>query len=174
MWTDFLKWWQSLWGDPTVVGGAVAGFISALIMFLIGDVIWKSRMERVKSRSEFQQKQLDSFYAPLYRFYREAYARFDLWQKDNPDTQLARQPFFESNDEESFVERIFTEHPGYASQSMLELWSSFNATDDKTRKNRRRQEMILTLVKEYHELRKRLGLDYDNNERKTGQFSGAS
>jgi hypothetical protein len=171
MWPDFLRWWQSLWSDPTVVGGAVAGFVSALIMFLVGDVIWKSRLERVKSQREFQQKQLDNFYAPLYRFYREAYARFDLWRKGNPDTKLKRQPFFESDSDEEFVEKIFSQHPGYASQAMLSLWSSFTASDDRAQRNIQRQKMIETLVKEYHGLRKRLGLDYDKFERKSGEFS---
>lgn len=171
MWTEFIKWWGSLWTDSTIVGGAVAGFISALILFLIGDVIWKSRVERVKTQTEFRQKQLDSFYAPLYRFYREAYARFDTWKNENADTKLIRQPFFESGDDESFVEKILAEHPGYASQLMLRLWAEYKATKEKGERIKRRQTMITTLVKEYHELRRKLDLDYDKNELKTGIFS---
>lgn len=174
MWTDILKWWWSLWADPTVIGGGIAGFISALIMFLIGDVIWKSRMIRVKTKTEFRQKQLDCFYAPLYRFYREAYARFDVWKRENPETQLVRRPFFESIDAELFVESIFAKHPGYASQLVLQRWSDFKATDDRAQKNKRRQEMIAVLVKDYHKLRKTLGLSYDKKELKTGEFSNTS
>jgi hypothetical protein len=174
MWTEIIKWWQSLWADPTIVGGAVAGFVSALIMFLIGDVIWKSRVERVKARMEFRQKQLDCFYAPLYRFYREAYARFDVWQRLNADTKLLRQPFFEDGSDESFVDNIFAEHPGYASQLMLRQWAEYGATHDKTERHNRRHALIVTLIKEYHGLRQKLDLDYDKNELETGTFGKAA
>lgn len=171
MWTEIIRWWQTLWTDPTIIGGAIAGFISALVMFLFGDVIWKSRMERVKAKAEFRQKQLDCFYAPLYRFYREAYARFDAWHKANTDTQLARQPFFDGGDDEIFVENILAEHPGYASQLLLRQWAAYMATADKTERHNRRQVFIATLIKEYHALRRKLDLDYDKEELKTGVFS---
>jgi hypothetical protein len=171
MWTEVIRWWQSLWTDPTIVGGAIAGFISALVMFLFGDVIWKSRMERVKTKTEFQQKQLDCFYAPLYRFYREGYARFDTWHKVNADTQLARQPFFDDDKDETFVVKILAEHPGYASQLVLRQWADYMATTDKTQRNNRRQAFIATLIKEYHALRRKLDLDYDKDELKTGVFN---
>lgn len=171
MWTEILKWWNSLWTDPTIVGGAIAGFIAAFIMFLIGDVLWKSRVERVKVQTEFRQKQLDLFYAPLYRFYREAYARFDSWKRENADTKLGRQPFFESSEDETFVEKILAEHPGYASQLMIQLWAAYKVTKEKGEKIRRRQAVITALVKEYQGLRRRLDLDYDENELKSGEFS---
>lgn len=170
MWTELITWWESLWTDPKVTGRAVAGFISALAMFFIAEVIWKSRRERVKTQTEFQQKQLDCFYAPLYRFYREAYARFDAWKKENADTKLTRQPFFESGEGESIVEKVLAEHPGYASQKMLRLWAEYKATKEKNERIKRRQAMIVTLVKEYHELRRKLDLDYDENELRTGIF----
>lgn len=172
MWTDLLNWWYSLWADAAVVGGAVAGFVSALTMFLIGDVIWKSRIERVKSQAVFRQQQLDKFYAPLYRFYRESYTRFDLWKKEHPDSRLARQPFFESDENEVFAERIFAQHPGCASQTVLRLWSSFRASTDKNLRNTTRHEMIIALIKDYQLLRKQLGLDYSKSELKRGEFNG--
>ena len=171
MWTEVIRWWQSLWTNPTILGAAIAGLISAFVMFLLGDVIWKSRMERVKTQEEFRQKQLDCFYAPLYRFYREAYARFDAWHKANADTQLVRQPFFHNGKDETFVEDILAEHPGYASQLMLRQWADYIAASDKMERHNRRQVFITTLIKEYHTLRRKLNLDYDKDELKMGVFN---
>lgn len=170
MWMDIIKWWYSLWGDPTVVGGAIAGLVSSAIMFIFGEIIWKTRIERVKDRTVFQQKQLDCFYAPLYRFYREGYARFEAWKKENPDSNLTRQPFFEPGKDESFAERVLSEHPGYASQLILRVWSDFQAATGKTTKNNYRNKMISILIKEYHELRRDLHLDYDLHELNYGEF----
>jgi hypothetical protein len=173
MLVDFINWWQTLWVDATIIGGAIAGFISALIMFLLGDVIWKTRMEHVKSKREFWQKQLDQFYAPLYRFYREAYTRFHYWKLGNPETSISRQPFFESGQNEIFVEKIFAKHPGYASQSILRLWADFSTIEDKELRNAQREKFVFTLIKEYQELRRKLDLDYDKAELESGEFNSA-
>jgi hypothetical protein len=171
MWEDIVKWWKALWVDHKPVATAIAGFASAFLMFVIKDAIWQRRVTREQKREEFQQKRLESFYAPLYRFYREAYARFDYWRAQNPDTKIERQPFFEPTTAESFAENLFAEQAGLASQDLLGLWADFMAINDKVEKNRRRNALVEKVVKEYNVLRQELKLDYNENELNTGTFS---
>lgn len=172
MWADFLQWWQSLWTDATIIGGAVAGLLSSMTMFLLGDIIWKTRVEKIKNETEFQQKQLNFFYAPLYIFYRESYARFASWKQENPDTNLVSQPFFRAGQDISFVQKIFSEHPGYASQPILLAWTDLNATDNKAVKQLHQENLVYLLIKEYHDLRRKLKLSYDKYELAEGVFKG--
>jgi len=167
---DIVNWWKTLWTDHKPVATAIAGFAAAFLMFLIKDAIWQRRVSRLEKREQLQQRQLDNFYSPLYRFYRESYARFDYWRTKNPETTLERQPFFEPQNGETLVENIFAERSTYASQELIGLWSEFKATDDKVERNRRRQLLLHTLIKEYHGLRKGLSLDYDKGELSTGEF----
>jgi hypothetical protein len=171
VWDSVVDWWKSLWIEQKVPAAALAGFIAAFVLFLIKDALWQSRVVRVQKRSEFQQKQLDFFYAPVYRLYCQAYVRFQVWQQENPDTKLSPQPFFEPNDDESFVEKLFAEHPSYASPEVLRLWAAFRAVDGGAEKNDRRRAMISVLIKEYNLLRKELRLEYDKSELKTGEFT---
>lgn len=170
MWTDLSNWWQYLWSDPTIIRGTVAGFISSAIMFLIGEMLWKSRVERVRDRIEFQKERLNKFYAPLYMFYKKAYMRYEAWKKEHLDSHLTLQPFFEDDQSETFAENILSEHPGYASLSILGIWSDFQASSDKHIRNKLRNKMVAALIREYHELRRELKLDYDTYELKSGAF----
>jgi hypothetical protein len=170
MWNEIANWWRVLWTEQKPAATAIAGFVAAFAMFLIKDAIWQRRVSRLEKREQLQQKQLDNFYSPLYRFYRESYARFDYWRAKNPETTLERQPFFEPQSGETLAENIFAEHSTYASQTLITLWSEFKATDDKVEKIRRRQLLLNTLIKEYQTLRKGLSLDYDKSELSTGEF----
>lgn len=174
MWQDILHYWYDIWQDPninrTVIGGAFAGFVSAVTMFLIVDVLWRTRQDRIKSRFELDQKRLESFYAPLYRFYCDAYSRFDLWHRENPHTLQVRQPFFDQGQDEVYVEKIFSEHSSYASSKLIRLWSNFKSIENSKQKQEFRNLVIATLIKDYHELRKRLGIDYDREELASGKF----
>jgi hypothetical protein len=100
-------------------------------------------------RKDLQEKQLQEFYAPLYQLYRQAYARFHVWHKNNPESKLDSQPFFDSPSDEEYVVKIFDNHPGHASPIMIRLWADFNAADDKSERNRRRSIFITALIKEY-------------------------
>lgn len=171
MWEDIVSWWKTLWTDHKPVATAIAGFAAAFVMFLIKDAIWQRRVNRVEKREQLQQKQLDNFYSPIYRFYRESYARFDYWRTNNPDSTLERQPFFDVQNSEVLMENIFAEHSTCASQELVVLWSDFKATDDKLEKIRRRKLVLKTLIKEYHRLRRDLGHDYDRVELSTGEFA---
>jgi hypothetical protein len=167
--SDIVEWWKAVWADYKIVAGAIAGFIVALLMFVIRDAIWQRRTDRIKRQTDFREKQLDKFYSPLYLYYREAYARFDAWKTQNPESVLSRQPFFDeaSTDVE---ETVFKDASAYASQSLLKLWSEFKAAYEKQERTTRREIMVKSLVKEYQTLRKNLGFDYDENELKTGEF----
>lgn len=167
---DFLNWWKNLWTDYKPVATAFAGFVSALLIFIIRDAIWQKRVNRVQRREDLLQKQLDNFYAPLYIFYREAYARFDYWHSQNPETILEKQPFFEPKDAESFVEKLFSEQPGYVSKELIRFWANFKAVSDKSEKNRRRFFFVEKLIKDYNNLRKELRLDYSEKEILSGKF----
>jgi len=173
MWTDFISWWQSLWTDATVIGGAIAGFIAALIMFLLGDVLWKTRMERIKRQYELHERQLNEFYAPLYSFYREGFARYDNWLHHNPHTKVSRQPFFADGQNESVLDKLFSEKPGLASQSLLRIWTEFRASESQDERDRHRERMVTKLIKVYHELRRKLKLDYDRKELENGTFGSS-
>ncbi len=168
---EIVNWWKTLWTDNKPVATAIAGFVAAFLMFLIKDAIWQRRVSGLEKREQLRQKQLDNFYSPLYRFYRESFARFDYWRGKNPDTTLERQPFFEPQSDETLAEGVFIEHSTYASQALISLWSEFKATDDKLERNRRRHLFLTTLIKEYHGLRKGLSLDYDKGELSTGEFA---
>lgn len=113
---------------------------------------------------------MDNFYSPLYLYYRQAFLRFDTWKRDNPKTQLQRQPFFEGSDDAKIDEKIFNENAGYASQRIIQLWTKSQSLSSKRERNTERKEMIEILVKEYQDLRRKLGLDYDQDELKTGEF----
>ena len=165
---NFSSWWNSLWTDATVVGGAIAGFISSAVMFILGDMIWKTRVEKIKSKKSYQVSQLNNVYAPLYRFYREAYVRFDRWKEQNPDSALSRQPFFEPGHDEIFVKDILSEHTGYASQKLIQQWTDYVSTEENSLKKSYRLSLVTVIVKEYHGLLKKLKLDYDKTELKTG------
>lgn len=169
MWSDIVEWWKAVWTDYKIVAGAISGFIVAFLMFVIRDAIWQRRTDRIKRRTDFREKQLDKFYSPLYLYYREAYARFDVWKTQNPDTLLSRQPFF-SDGSTDVEDTIFKEASGYASQSLLKLWSEFKASSEKQERSQRRDLMIKSLVREYQALRRDLGFDCDENELKTGEF----
>ena len=160
-----------MWTDQKPAATAIAGFAVAFLMFLIKDAIWQRRVYRLEKREQLQQEQLEKFYSPLYRFYRDAYARFDYWRNNNPETALERQPFFEPQNGESLVEKYFSDHSAQASHSLVKLWSDFKATDNKAEKIKRRQDFVCALIKEYHEIRKRSGLDYDKEELVSGEFS---
>jgi hypothetical protein len=170
MLNEILNWWKTLWTEQKIVAGVFAGFISAFLMFLIKDAIWQSRVIRLQRKTDYRQKQLDYFYSPLYRYYRQAYSRFDTWKRINPNSQLTRQPFFDSTEDEAVEEKIFSEHSSYASQLMLQLWSEFKATDENTERSIRRERMIRTLVKEYQDLKRKLDFEYDKDELKNGEF----
>ena len=171
MWTEFLTWWQTLWTDATIIGGAIAGFFAALIMFLLSDVIWKSHIERVKQKHTLREKQLTDLYAPLYSFYKQAYIRFDVWKRENPDTTLNRQPFFEEGLNESEVHELMTEHAGLASPSLLNAWLNYSETNDKSTQGHLREIMIREIIVDYHKLRKQLKIEFDKDEMKQGMFS---
>ncbi len=174
MWTDIISWWKALWTEQKIVAGALSGFIAAFIMFLIKDALWQSRFVRIQRMTDFRQKQLDNFYSPLYQYYQQAYARFDYWKKENATSELPRQPFFDSTEERKFEEKIFTDHSGYASQQILQLWSAFNATSDNVERNKRRELMVRAIVKDYQKLKKQVGLENNEEELKTGTFKLSS
>lgn len=167
---DIINWWKTLWTDYKPVATAIAGFISALLIFIIKDAIWQSRVTRNQKREDFQQKRLDCFYSPLYLFYRESYARFDFWRNQNPESILTNRPFFETKDAEILVEKLFAEQSSYSSKELIGLWTNFKAIDDKTEKNRRRFLFVENLIKEYNGIRKELHLDYSENEILSGKF----
>lgn len=174
MFQQLLSGWMDLWSDPelnrTVFVGGLAGLISALSMFVIGEVFWKSRVARVKEKTDLNWQRLNHLYAPLYQFYSNSLARFDQWQSQNPDTVLSREPFFDNDRDETYVEQLFEQYPSYASHSLLRLWSTYQVAEDKKRRSQVRDEMLKTLVKDFHQLRKSLGLDYDKQEAKTGEI----
>ena len=165
-------WLPRFWDDPSVLGGAIGGFISAFVMFVIGEVLWKSWVAKRKAQVEYEQKRLDSFYAPLYGFYCEAYLRFDAWKAQNPSSKLDRQPFFDPGNDESHAHSIIAAHTGYASQLILRLWSEYQVSADDERSSRR-NNLVSALIKEYHGIRRTLHLDYDKVEIETGAFRPA-
>lgn len=172
MFEDIVNWWKTLWVDHKPAATAVAGFVSAFLLFLVKDLIWQPRYARAQKRIEFWQKQLDVFYAPLYALYREAYVRYYDWRRQNPDTRLKPQPFFVSLEDETEVAKLFAESPGYASQLLLRCWSDFSAADEPSQKHQRRHCMIVCIVREYNQLRKHLDLAYDSEEIQSGEFRG--
>jgi len=170
MWENILNWWQVLWVDHKPVATAIAGFISALLIFVLKDAVWQSRVTRLQKLEDFRQKQLEKFYAPLYIFYRESYSRFDYWHSQNLDTVLEKQAFFEAKDAEKFVESLFTEQSVYASKELIILWTNFKAVNDKVEKKKRRSFFVEELIKEYNSLRKDLNLNYSEKEVISGVF----
>lgn len=171
MWPDIINWWKNLWSEQRVVAVALAGLIAALVMFIVRDAFWQTRVTRRQRRLDLWRNQIESFYSPLYMYYRQAFIRFDTWKSENPETRLQRQPFFETIDDAKVEEKIFNESAGYASQRMIQYWTSFQSLSSKVDKNNQRNEMVRELVKEYQNLRRKLGLDYDEDELKTGHFS---
>jgi hypothetical protein len=168
--SEIINWWKSLWSEQRVVAVALAGLIAALIMFIVRDAFWQTRITRKQRRLDLWRNQMDNFYSPLYLYYRQAFLRFDTWKRDNPKTQLQRQPFFEGSDDAKIDEKIFNENAGYASQRIIQLWTKSQSLSSKRERNTERKEMIEILVKEYQDLRRKLGLDYDQDELKTGEF----
>jgi hypothetical protein len=171
MWDDAVRWWQALWSDPKVVAVVVGGFISALLIFLVKDAIWQLRIARLQALRQRREKDLELFYAPLYRIFREGYARFDYWKSENPGTLVERQAFFESDDSESAVAALVKAHSECASPQVIRLWAETQAITEPSARAARRRELTATVIREYHDLRRALRLAYDQTERKTGQFA---
>lgn len=171
MWEDFARWWQAIWSDPKFVAVVVGGFISALLIFLVKDAIWQLRMTRLQALRQRREKDLELFYAPLYRLFREGYARFDDWKSKNPGTLVERQAFFDSDHSYSAVAELFNAHSECASPQVIGLWAETQAITDPIARAARRRELTINVIKEYHNLRRALRLGYDKAERKTGQFA---
>lgn len=167
--------WQEIWSDPTVVGGAIAGFFSALLMWLVGDVFWKTHLENNRARKSLQQRQLEQLYGPIYSYYQEAYLRFDRWKQDNPYSQLDRQPlFFNQKPEEEFVHRLFGNHSGLATPSTLRFWNELKASDKTDYENAARSRFVANIVDEYFRLGKELRIVSESDEQEARTFWQAS
>jgi hypothetical protein len=168
--SEIARWWQSLGVGNDVLAGAMGGFISAFVMFIISDVIWKSRVTKIQERTKLYFEQLNEFYAPLYNFYRSAYSRYDIWRGENPDTRLERQPFFEPAGDETYPLELFSKYSGHASPALIRMWSTYQTTSDKQEKAQRRIQFLQALLEEYHGLRRKLKLSYDREEVKSGTY----
>jgi hypothetical protein len=171
MWNDVIRWWQALWSDPKVVAIIVGGFISALLIFLVKDAIWQLRIARLQALRQRREKDLELFYAPLYRIFREGYARFDHWKNENPGTLVVRQAFFQSDDSELAIAALVNAHSECATPQVIRLWAETQAITEPSALAARRRELTAAVIREYHDLRRALHLAYDQTERKTGQFA---
>ena len=174
MWQNILQIWIDIWANPdvnrTVIGGAVAGFFSALCMFLVGDVFWKSHLTRIQNQVDWEQKRLQHLYAPLYQFYSEAYTKFDLWHEEHKDSKQQRQPFFAANNAELHIKELLSQYGAYASPSLIKSWSLFGAAENSVQKAQYRKAMLSVIIKDYQSIRRRLKLDFDRYELKHGDF----
>lgn len=168
LWNDILTWWNSLWTDPKIFGAAIGGLVTGLVLLLLGET-WKHRSAESKWKKEHSQSRLDQVYGPLYSFYRGAYARFEAYKRDTPDTQTERQAFFGTSSED-LVGRIISERTSYASQALIEQWVALSVAEDRDEQQRCRASLVRTLIKEYQGLRCEIGLDYSRGELRAQDF----
>lgn len=169
MWNEIFGWWNSLWTDPRIFGAAIGGLVTGLILLLLGEM-WRNRSAEMKWRKELSQARLNQVYGPLYKIYRSAYARFEVFKRLNPGTQVERQGFFEANDETTTGE-ILSQNPSHASQTLIEQWVAVSVAENREEQQRCRIIFVRTLIKEYQALRREIGLDYNRRELRTREFT---
>lgn len=119
------------------------------------------------------RSQLERLYGPLYFGFRKAYERYSAWKTLHEGTTIEAQPFFEG-DEQSSLDAVASEYVSISSQAFLLAWTRYSAEEDPQRRRLLRDEMIGCLLIEYHQVRKKLGLDWCKSESESGRFKSIS
>ena len=181
------EWWQWLWNDPsmrTTVFGAITAIIvslvPALFIFFITQVVWNSRVERMKIHEAIWRHQYDNVYSPLVVIYRRAYTKYDFFKKnEDPLSKLLRQPIFDTDNPEvmtveehevKLVETIIDKFRGYCSVELSQRWEELKFGEGAEERLKRREKFIRVLLHDYHDLRSKLTIGSDEEEFETGKF----
>lgn len=153
---------------PAIVGATIAATI-AVFLFLFRDVWWQRRTSTRQASQKWEERRLTELYGPLYRAYSEAFARFDAWKADNPDSALDRRPFFE-DDEVNSVRSLLEGHEALASRDLLAAWAVLSSAQTAAGRNTVRGAFVSAVVREYQGLRRSLKLGFDRRERRSGRI----
>jgi hypothetical protein len=139
-----------------LISAGVALFIAVLNHFIITPI----KEKRANKRSK-----LKNFYAPLYSL---VSSRLNLVK---PQIVMKQQYMLGSKSEskyfnKEYMEMFFLERSGYASDELIKTWieltSSLVPDPNKTKR------FINQLVKEYNQLKKELGMEYNKKGLQTG------
>lgn len=152
----------SLWIAIFVQGVVVA-------LFVVLHFIVEPRKEKIK----WKREQLTKFYAPLYATLN---AQGDFWIRlqemsgqERPDKLIFATrgdgPNYQDRDH---LENFIYEHSGYANLDLLAAWTRHVSAPDRCVSDADEKAFCKAIVAGYNQLRKELGLDYNEQELTTG------
>jgi hypothetical protein len=141
----------------------IAALISTVVTIIIF-IVLQFVIEPMRQRRKMREESYKNLYAPLYGI---VIARDKLGATFNPKNEILL-----ANAEDQFInreamEKIIYDNAGYASLELINVWAKYitsigNLSPSLT------SEFVAVILKDYHSLRKKLGLIYNSEELKTG------
>ncbi|MEK4196154.1 hypothetical protein NYE59_23955 [Paenibacillus sp. FSL L8-0323] len=143
-----------------VISAAVAVLIFFALHFLI---------EPTKEKRKFAQERLQKLYSPLYALILARGRVYKDTMRNTPKDKVSLgsikdHPFITRE----FMDEIIFKNMAYASTELMDSWSSYVSRGSAPLEIAVIENLIKVSVKDFHKLRKKLGLDYDETELKTG------
>ncbi|MGG3404436.1 hypothetical protein BKK39_23225 [Bacillus cereus] len=142
--------------------------ITSLATFLCLHYIIEPRKENRRKKSE----KFKNFYAPLYMMIN---ARLSLYFHSVKNNGRDVEPiFFDDAGSPAFIDNKYVisfilQNSSYASTELLdELEYYIYDVSQRGESGERHKNLVVVIVKEYQQLRKELGMDYDDDALKTG------
>ncbi|WP_117161456.1 hypothetical protein [Paraliobacillus sp. X-1268] len=139
-----------------LISASVALFIAVLNHFVVTPV---------KESRNRKREQLKTLYAPMYSL---ICIRISLVKEFSLSSKkLLLGSVDKEYQSREYMETFFLNHSGYSSNELIDAWVNYAAQfADYEKENT--ENFVVTLVKEYNLLKKKLGLPYDKDELKTG------
>jgi hypothetical protein len=147
--------------DIRLVSVLISATVAVLIAVLNHFIITPYKEKRSRKR-----EQLKNLYAPLYGIINVRTKLVIEQSMRAKKLMLGNVGDIEYQSRE-YMEKFFLDKAGYSSNELLEAWIEYSSQIVGYKKETTEQ-LVITIVKEYNQLKKELNMPYNENELRTG------